>query len=187
MYMSVGNKIDLSALGDVPENMVIDHFLPQLAIHKRADVFIAHAGFNSVHEAMYFGVPMLALPQVNDQHMVAKRAVALGLGIMEDMTALTPDSLRTKIGALLEDRDMKDKCMRMSEDMKAAAKQDTTVQHLEADAASWRAVRYTSAGAGQPSVHFVKHHRTNHPPRTSGRCCRVHTGLQIYQLALVST
>ncbi len=83
----------------------------------------------------------LASPCSHCRSMVTKRVVALGLGVMEDMTALTPDSLRTKIGALLEDRDMKDKCMRMSEDMKAAAKQDTTVQHLEADAASWRAVR----------------------------------------------
>lgn len=129
--MSIGKKCEVSQLGDIPQNFLVKSFLPQLEILKRADVFITHAGFNSVNEALYFGVPMLALPQVNDQHMVANRLAALQLGMVESMKELSPEILRAKIESLITDKEINENCIQMSQEMKNFAKLEQTVCELE--------------------------------------------------------
>ena len=86
--MSIGKKCEVSQLGEFPQKYLVKSVLPQLKILKRANVFITHAGFNSVNEALYFGVSMLALPQVNDQHKVDKRLVSMELGMKESINEL---------------------------------------------------------------------------------------------------
>lgn len=116
--MAIGKKCEVSQLGEFPQNFMIKSFLPQLKILKRADVFITHAGFNSVNEALYFGVPMLALPQVNDQHKVAKRLVSMELGMTANITELSPEVLRSKTEALIMDKKIKENCMQISLEMR---------------------------------------------------------------------
>jgi UDP:flavonoid glycosyltransferase YjiC (YdhE family) len=88
----------------------------------KADAFITHAGFNSVNEALCFGVPMLALPQVNDQYMVAKRLASMQLGYAENMNELSAELLRTKTEALIANTLIKENCMKMAQNMKESAR-----------------------------------------------------------------
>ncbi|WP_379127433.1 macrolide family glycosyltransferase [Paenibacillus sp. sgz500958] len=90
VIMSVGRNMDLSIFGEPPENIEIRSFVPQLEILRDADVFISHAGYNSVCEAMVFGVPMVLLPQGADQFAIADRLEELGAGLYirnEEITA----------------------------------------------------------------------------------------------------
>ena len=80
VVMSIGNKCKIDQLGTIPSNFYVGNFLPQLAVLRQTDIFVTHAGFNSVSEALYYGIPMYALPLVNDQYMVAKRIKDLELG-----------------------------------------------------------------------------------------------------------
>jgi MGT family glycosyltransferase len=136
--MSIGKKCEVSQLGEIPPNFLVKSFLPQLEILKRADVFITHAGFNSVNEALYFGVPMLALPQVNDQHMVAKRLVSMQLGMTESIKELSPEILRSKTETLIIERKIKENCMQISQEMRDFAKPLQTVWKLEKYADAWK-------------------------------------------------
>ena len=136
--MSIGKKCEVSQLGEIPTNFFVKSFLPQLEILKLADVFITHAGFNSVNEALYFGIPMLALPQVNDQHMVAKRVASMQLGITENLKELSPEMLRTKIESLIMDRKIKENCMQISQEMRSSAKLEQTVGKLEKYIEAWK-------------------------------------------------
>ncbi len=136
--MSIGNKCDISQLGDIPPNFLVKSFLPQLEILKHADVFLTHAGFNSVNEALCFGVPMFALPQVNDQHMVAKRLVSLNLGLSENIKELSPEILKSKIESLIMDKGVKENCMQMSQEMKDFAQLEQTVLKLEKFSDHWK-------------------------------------------------
>jgi len=129
--MSIGTKCDSSQLCEIPGNFLVQGFLPQLEILKQADLFITHAGFNSVNEALYFGVPMLALPQVNDQHMVARRLLAMHLGRMENLSELSPEILRAQAEALVLDRDIRRNCMRISLEMRNSTSSEKTVRELE--------------------------------------------------------
>ena len=94
-------------------------------------MFITHAGFNSVNEALYFGVPMLALPLANDQYMVAKRLASMKLGICEDMKEMSAEILRAKTESLMADVEIKEKCLQSSLDMKKNANFEQTVLKLE--------------------------------------------------------
>ena len=47
----------------------------------KADVFVSHCGMNSASESLYFGVPLVVLPQTAEQRGVAERIIQLGAGI----------------------------------------------------------------------------------------------------------
>lgn len=81
VMISVGKSIDPSSLGEIPEHITIRNFVPQMEILREADVFISHAGYNSVCEALLFGVPMVLLPQGADQFAIAARLEELGAGV----------------------------------------------------------------------------------------------------------
>ena len=65
-----------------PPNFVVRSHVPQLEVLRRADLFITHAGINSLHESLYFGVPMVMVPQQMEQMMNARIAQTHGLGIV---------------------------------------------------------------------------------------------------------
>mgnify|MGYP000471455015 FL=1 len=47
--MSVGKKFPIHKLKNVPENYRIYDVVPQLAVLKKADVFVTHGGMNSIN------------------------------------------------------------------------------------------------------------------------------------------
>lgn len=142
VMMSIGNKCDQSQLGDIPSNFVVQEFLPQLEILEQADVFITHAGFNSVNEALYYGVPMLALPQVNDQKMVAQHLESMNLGITERLDNLSPDILRGKVDALILNEGMKEQCRQMASAMRTSSSLEDTVDAMENYVKEWKRSDY---------------------------------------------
>jgi len=75
---SIGKTIRPEDLGDIPSNVTLMPFTPQLEVLARADYFITHAGTGSVMEAMYFGVPCICLPQMEEQMFTARRLQELG-------------------------------------------------------------------------------------------------------------
>lgn len=136
--MSTGNKCDVSELIEIPSNFMVKSYFPQLEILKRADVFITHAGFNSVNEALYLGVPMLALPQVNDQHMVAKRLVSMHLGMVESMKELSAEILKSRTEALLLNRQIKENCIQISQKMRETGDLEEVVKEMERYGVTWK-------------------------------------------------
>ncbi len=129
--MSIGTKCETAQLGDIPQNFLVKNVLPQLEILKKADAFITHAGFNSVNEALYFGVPMLAIPQVNDQHMTAKRLVSMNLGLSDNIKEISAEKLKDQIQQLLSNETIKENCLKISQEMKHCANWDLTAEKLE--------------------------------------------------------
>lgn len=73
-------KIAPESLGKIPDNIYTYSFVPQVEVLQHADVFITHCGMNSVNEAMAAGVPMVAMPFINDQIANAERVVQMGIG-----------------------------------------------------------------------------------------------------------
>jgi MGT family glycosyltransferase len=94
VVMSVGQHTTLEQLGPAPENFIVRPSVPQLEILQRATLFITHAGMNSTNEALYYGVPLLAIPQAKDQHYIARRIEQLGAGIRLSRKHMTASRLR---------------------------------------------------------------------------------------------
>ncbi len=80
LLLSIGDKLDPDALGPLPANAVVRRSVPQLAVLSRARLFITHGGMNSVSEALWFGVPLVAFPQQAEQALVARRVQEVGAG-----------------------------------------------------------------------------------------------------------
>ena len=74
-------RVGPAALGRLPDNVRAYSFVPQTQVLAHADVFVTHCGMNSVNEAIACGVPMVAMPVMNDQPGNAARLVELGAAI----------------------------------------------------------------------------------------------------------
>ena len=81
VILSVGSMVPIEAFGELPENITVAPHIDQIAVLQKADVFVSHCGMNSVNESLYFGVPLVMLPQTSEQSGVAERVLQLGAGL----------------------------------------------------------------------------------------------------------
>src|SRR5919112_1419278 len=71
VVLSVGARAEPSSLDRIPDNFLVRPHVPQLEVLEHTDVFVTHGGMNSVMEAVYYGVPMVVVPQQPEQAMTA--------------------------------------------------------------------------------------------------------------------
>ncbi|MBU3181862.1 macrolide family glycosyltransferase [Clostridium psychrophilum] len=107
IVMSVGKGININKFRSVPSNFIIRNYVPQLEILKSADVFITHGGMNSTNEGLYYGVPLILIPQSIDQPAVANRVVEVGAGIVIEKDKVTPDVLRQSVVEIFSDNEFR--------------------------------------------------------------------------------
>jgi UDP:flavonoid glycosyltransferase YjiC (YdhE family) len=80
VVLSIGINITSSSIGQkTPNNFVVSPHVPQLEILQDAYMLITHGGMNSTMEAIYYGVPMVIVPQLPEQAMAADRVADLDL------------------------------------------------------------------------------------------------------------
>lgn len=93
VVMSIGEKTQISDLGEIPKNFIVKNYLPQTEVLKYTKLFITHGGMNSTHEGLYYGVPLIVIPQSADQPIIAGQVADIGAGIKLDMQSLTANQL----------------------------------------------------------------------------------------------
>jgi MGT family glycosyltransferase len=103
LVISRGGNGRAQDLIDLPGAPIVVDFAPQLDLLKRAAMCVTHAGMNTTLECLAEGVPMVAIPMVNDAPGVAARMAWHGCG--EVVTSATRHKvvLRQKIRSVLED------------------------------------------------------------------------------------
>ncbi|SMQ61111.1 glycosyltransferase, MGT family [Bacillus sp. OV166] len=94
VVMSIGEKVQISDLGEVPKNFIVKNYVPQTEVLKYTKLFITHGGMNSTHEGLYYGVPLIVIPQSADQPIIAGQVANIGAGIKLQMQGLTANQLR---------------------------------------------------------------------------------------------
>ena len=118
VFAALGS-IDPASLKDIPANVEVGQMVPQLDILSQASVFITHAGMGGTGEAIYYGVPMIAIPQMEEQAITARQIEKLGLGVaFLDKSAITSEALKTAIQKLLTEPSYKAAAEQFSADMK---------------------------------------------------------------------
>lgn len=123
--------IDPDSLENVPANVELGQMVPQLDILSQASVFITHAGMGGTGESIYYGVPMIAIPQMDEQAITAREIERNGLGFaLLDKKAITSELLKEKIEILLNDSSYKEKVNEFSTDMKALGGAKASVEAL---------------------------------------------------------
>jgi MGT family glycosyltransferase len=122
VVMSVGQKINLDDLGAIPENFTVRRYVPQLKLLERAKLFITHGGMNSVQEGLYYRVPLLVVPQQDEQALIARRVQQLGAGLqlMNPNTPLDPSHVRYHAERILNNKTYRQQAGRIGESLRAA-------------------------------------------------------------------
>ena len=103
VVVSTGRRLKAGDLGPLPENAIVRDYVPQQAILQRASLLISHSGANSVHQALYHGVPLLLVPQQMEQALIAARISELGAGLILNRRRLTEERVRRLAYRLLNE------------------------------------------------------------------------------------
>lgn len=111
--MSVGEKTEISSLGNIPGNFTVKNVVDQISVLQTADVFITHCGMNSANESLYFGVPMVLFPQHSEQRVVANRVAELGAGLK--LKGKKPKYLAAAVSEVLTNRTYQENAQKLSE------------------------------------------------------------------------
>ncbi|MFC8567148.1 glycosyltransferase [Streptomyces sp. NPDC057245] len=101
--LQVGRHVDPAELGDVPDNVEVRSWVPQLAILQQADLFVTHAGAGGSQEGLATATPMIAVPQAADQFGNAEMLQGLGVARTLPTEEATAEALRTAALALVDD------------------------------------------------------------------------------------
>ncbi|AEY66932.1 macrolide family glycosyltransferase [Clostridium sp. BNL1100] len=114
VLMSVGKSIDISAL-TIPNNFTVKHYfeVPQLEILKECNIFMTHGGMNSTQEGLYYGVPLIIIPQQQEQAHVAMQVVRTGSGICLKKSKITSDLLKKSVQTIMSDYSYRENALRM--------------------------------------------------------------------------
>ena len=110
VVLSVGNAISPKDFGALPEHISVHNHVDQIGVLEQADVFVSHCGMNSVNESLYFGVPLVMLPQTPEQNGVAARVLELGAGIK----LADPANIQNTVGQVLNDPVFREKAAAIS-------------------------------------------------------------------------
>ena len=118
---SIGKTIKPEDLGDIPANVTVMAFTPQLEVLEHTNYFLTHAGVGSVMEALYFGVPMMSIPQMDEQIFTAKLMLDLEVSSATLLKPeVTEDSLRKALLELIENPKYTQKARAISEEMRSS-------------------------------------------------------------------
>jgi len=116
VVVSVGRSAKLDEFGNVPPHIKLLEFVPQLDVLEQTDVFVTHGGWNSINESLYYGVPMLLIPQMlhADQPLNATRMEEIGVGLHIHKTEVTEAKLNEGIHKLLNEPKFSEECCKWS-------------------------------------------------------------------------
>ncbi|MET7276465.1 macrolide-inactivating glycosyltransferase [Streptomyces flaveolus] len=139
VVLQVGGHVDRAELGDVPANVDVRTWVPQLAVLKEADLFVTHAGAGGSQEGLATATPMIAVPQAVDQFGNADMLQALGVARHLPTEDATAEALRTAALALVDDPEVAARLKEIREQMAQEGGTRRAADLIEAELAARRA------------------------------------------------
>lgn len=106
VVMSVGTSIEPESFTDVPDHFIIRQHVPQLDVLEKAQLFVSHGGMNSTMEAMNAGVPLVVVPQMEEQEITAMRVDELGLGVHLPPKEVSVSRLQKDVQKVYQDKNI---------------------------------------------------------------------------------
>ncbi|WML32864.1 macrolide family glycosyltransferase [Clostridium sp. OS1-26] len=120
VVLSIGKELSVEELGHIPDNFIVCNHVPQIDILRYTDVFITHAGMNSTSEALYYEVPLVMIPLMNDQYSIAQRVKELGAGSLLDIQHLSVENLKEAVGEVFNNPNYKENAIKISSSFRNA-------------------------------------------------------------------
>ncbi|MGB8687483.1 MAG: nucleotide disphospho-sugar-binding domain-containing protein [Microcoleus sp.] len=115
LVISLGAGATPESLPPLPGNPLVVGYAPQLELLQKATLTITHAGMNTTLESLSNGVPMVAIPVMNDGPGVAARIAYTGVGEVVSVKELSVPKVRSAIEKVLTQESYKQRAIEMQE------------------------------------------------------------------------
>lgn len=132
VLISTGGRFEADQFGTLPDNISLKPWVPQPQVLQQAALFITHGGINSLHDALYYGVPLLVVPQQTEQTFNGIRVVDLAVGLMLRPQQVTVAAIRSSTEQLLSDNRYQTEAKRIGDSLRAAGGVARAVDEIEA-------------------------------------------------------
>ena len=113
LVIGLGGTADPGALGQLPKNVRVFAWAPQVLILSHSDAAITHGGIGTINECLVLGVPMVVYSTgFVDQDGCAARVVHGGVGVMGDPANDRPADIENLLEDVLGDPSFREAVMR---------------------------------------------------------------------------
>jgi hypothetical protein len=99
---TIGRDKDPASLEPLPENAIVERYVPQSKVLPHSDLMVSHGGSGSMFAALAHGLPQLLLPRGADQFDNANACRAAGAARVLMPGELTADAVRAEMTVLLD-------------------------------------------------------------------------------------
>ncbi|MBM7608615.1 MGT family glycosyltransferase [Lysinibacillus composti] len=130
IVMSIGEKVKITELGEIPGNFIVENYIPQTEVLKYTKLFITHGGMNSTLEGLYYGVPLIVIPLSADQPIIAQQVSDIGAGVKLHMQSLTPHNLIETVEYVLSNPSFKENAINIGESFRKSGGYHKTVDEI---------------------------------------------------------
>jgi MGT family glycosyltransferase len=133
LVLQVGRHVTADDLGEVHGNVEVRSWVPQLAILRKADAFVTHAGAGGSQEGLATATPMVAVPQAVDQFGNADMLQGLGVARHVPMDEADAATLRAAVLALVDDPEVRRRLVSLQAGMAAEGGTRRAADLIEAE------------------------------------------------------
>jgi MGT family glycosyltransferase len=119
LVIAHGGLLPAAEVARLPGRPIVRSYVPQRALLARCALAITHAGFNTVMDALSFGVPMVALPITFEQPATGARLERVGAAAVLHRRR-TPARIREAMQTVLDDPAYRASATRLQQEIAGA-------------------------------------------------------------------
>ena len=119
VIVAAGPTVDPASLGEVPGNVRVEAWVPQVELLPHVDLVVHHGGSGTTMGAFGAGLPQLVLPQGADQFTNAAAVVAAGVGVQLIGAEAVDDVIFEQARKLLADETVHGAVRRLADEVAA--------------------------------------------------------------------
>ena len=130
--ITVGRSMDPAQFQPLPAHIHLEQYIPQTLLLPRCDAILFHGGYNSLHSALWHGLPMVITPLgAGDQYPTGLLCEKLGVGILVKEQPPVPAAIRAALNAVIAQPTYRAQSQQLQLDLKALPKLSVAVRCLE--------------------------------------------------------
>jgi UDP:flavonoid glycosyltransferase YjiC (YdhE family) len=130
--ITVGRSMDPAQFQPLPDHIHIERYIPQTLLLPHCDAVLFHGGYNSLHSALWHGLPMVITPLgAGDQYPTGLLCEKLGVGVMVKEQPPEPEAIRAAVKTVIDQPAYRARAQQLQHDLKALPDLSEAVKRLE--------------------------------------------------------
>jgi UDP:flavonoid glycosyltransferase YjiC (YdhE family) len=133
VIMTVGRTMDPAQFQPHPDHIHIAQYIPQSLLLPHCDAILFHGGYNSLHSALWHGLPMAIVPMgAGDQLPNAQICAGLGAAVLVEQQPPEPEAIREAVRTILEQPGYRAQAQKLQREIQELPDLSEAVRRLEA-------------------------------------------------------